>query len=107
MYQLGICRHLQFEAAVTCKSTTTHKSHSSHNVIQEVDNSKSPAGYTDLESSILSDVGLRCPTVGSYSATHKLEHLGLLAAHLNLLIPINVVEALPSQTPFHLIVICI
>lgn len=56
MNQRGIRRHLQFEAAEACKNTTTHKSHGSHNVIQEADNSKLPASHSDLESLILSDV---------------------------------------------------
>ncbi|XP_031265182.1 CRC domain-containing protein TSO1-like [Pistacia vera] len=87
LYQRGIRRHLQFEAPVVCKSTTTHKSHSSHNVIQEVDNSKVPASHTDLESLIFSDVDpgevsngresiSYSPTIASWTSFSSSEFVG-------------------------------
>lgn len=72
---------------MACKSTTTHKSHSSHNVIHEVDNSKLPASHTDLEMLILSDVDSRgvsnsresisySPTIASWTSFSSSEFVG-------------------------------
>ncbi|KAH9666523.1 hypothetical protein KPL70_020671 [Citrus sinensis] len=55
-HQRGIRRHLQFEAALAGKCITTSKSHSSHNVTQESDNSTLPASFRDWESLIPSDI---------------------------------------------------
>ncbi|KAH9714893.1 hypothetical protein KPL71_020818 [Citrus sinensis] len=58
-HQRGIRRHLQFEAALAGKCITTSKSHSSHNVTQESDNSTLPASFRDWESLIPSDIESR------------------------------------------------
>ncbi|KAL5758163.1 hypothetical protein ACOSP7_020774 [Xanthoceras sorbifolium] len=56
LQQCGTRRHLQFETAMTCKSTATLKSHSSHIVTEDADNLKIPVSFTDLESLIPSHV---------------------------------------------------